>query len=222
MLRIQVTDDKYIEEKEKYILAKGGDGTLLHAINKFRYLNKPFFGEASGTVNFLMNKENRPTADYIKKTFHLIMVTIKYRKDGVDKSIQCQAFNDVMIGGNMNSWIEFEMEDQDELFGKFMGGGMIFSTPQGSTGINKNNHGVILPLDSNLWSITGDKTERKIEYVVAPRNITLKVKSRTPVTVWVDGINHVIDNVQSIFVKSGDTVEVIFNDFKSFQRKRRI
>jgi len=219
--KIIVEENKYIEVLEGYVFANGGDGTLLYAINKFKHLKKPFYGKASGTVNYLMNKEDKPIEGSFVKSFSLIKATVYYMEDNLNKEIVVEAFNDIMIGGNMNSWINFKIEDKDELFGEFFGGGIIFSTPQGSTGINKNNNGSILPLSSNLWSITGDKTERKIEYVVEPRQITVIAKSRTNVTLWCDGINHVIDNVQKVVLESGGTVEVIFNNFKEFQQKRR-
>ena len=49
---------KIITEYPEIIKAVGGDGTLLTAINKFSHLNKPFYGVAMGTVNFLMNKDS--------------------------------------------------------------------------------------------------------------------------------------------------------------------
>ena len=61
-------NNKYIEEKENYIEAKGGDGTLIKAIHKFKDKNKPFFGIAAGTFNFMMNDEDNiaPNCTYQK------------------------------------------------------------------------------------------------------------------------------------------------------------
>ena len=69
--------NKYIEEKENYVLAVGGDGTLIRAIHKFGKLKKPFFGVAAGTANFLMNEENEiniETSQILE--FNLLKVTI--------------------------------------------------------------------------------------------------------------------------------------------------
>lgn len=213
--------NKYIVENDNFISAFGGDGTLLRAINLFKDKGKPFFGVARGTVSFLMNKEQKPI-DVKTKTFNLIKVKVKYKNScDMELSKTFQAFNDVCIGGDMSTWIEFDVNEKDEFFGTFKGGGLIISTPQGSTGINKNNNGSVLPLSSNLWSITGDKTDRKIEVVMKPRKTVIKVKSRFDVKVWVDGTNHIVDGVTEVIITKGDSVKVMFNNYSEFKRKRR-
>jgi len=221
-------------EEADIIVCGGGDGTLLKAIKEYRHLKKPFWGHNAGTVGFLMN-EGYPDGfnlDYAVRKFQLIKARVHYTKSVrdmasvFDKEIEVvadfQAFNDVMIGGDMNSWIDFSVQEKDDFFGAFKGGGLIISTAQGSTGINQNNNGVVLPLSSKLWSITGDKTNRKIEYVIKPRKTVIEVNSRTPVTVWVDGANGIIKNVSKVEISKGDTVEVVFGNYNEFKRKRRI
>ena len=227
---------KHIDARNPVIVAKGGDGTLLKAINKFRQLGKPFFGIAAGTENFLMNSKMYKPRYYIdpkakRKRFTLIKVKVTALKVDEDSFKQeqpyehsetYQAFNDVMIGGDMNSWIDFNVHDKDRIIGKFKGGGLIFSTAQGSTGINKNNGGTILPLSSHNWVVTGDKTNRKIHYVLEPSHTSITCFSRKPITVWIDGANHIITNVTKIEISRGDVVTVIFNDYDDFKRKRKL
>jgi len=228
-------ENKYIRLYENVVVAKGGDGTLLRAINLYRHFQKPFYGINAGTVGFLMNSPRKEfeIEDSTIVEFKSIKVEVTYSKEVRDmasvnetKEIQVseifQAFNEVMVGGDMNSWIDFDVTEKDEIFSKFKGGGLIISTPQGSTGINKNNGGVILPLSSNLWSITGDKTNRNIEYVIPPRDMFIKAKSRTPITLWVDGSNHVVQGVSEIKVSEGDPVRLIFTDYDEFKIKRRL
>jgi NAD+ kinase len=219
--------NKYIQEQEKYIRAVGGDGTLLRAIKMHRDKNKPFFGVGAGSVNFLMNDEPFIAPDVKLKKFRLIKVMVTYKSyhrfDDDTFTImteEFQAFNDLMIGGNMNSWIEFNVHDKDRIVRTFKGGGLIVSTAQGSTGINKNNGGVILPLSSHNWSITGDKTNRNINYVLEPHKTKIDVQSRTPITVWVDGSNNVVKNVQSIEISKGDNIYLMFNNYDHFKKKR--
>jgi len=218
---------KYIQEQDDHIRVVGGDGTLLRAIKMHRDKNKPFFGVGAGSVNFLMNQDPWISKTAKAKKFNLIKVKVTYKSfhrfnDGTYSIMhkEFQAFNDVMLGGTMNSWIEFEVHDRDKIIRNFKGGGLIISTPQGSTGINRNNNGVILPLSSHNWSITGDKTNRKINYVIEPHKTLIKVSSRTPVTLWVDGANNIIENVQSIEVSKGNSVTVLFNNYNSFKKKR--
>lgn len=223
---------KFIKVYSSYIHAHGGDGTLLRAIFKYKDLGLPFFGSAGGTKNFLMNRSHCVEDNHTIKKLNTIKVKVLYKNlerdmssiddHYVDREVEFEAFNDVMIGGDMNSWVTFDVEEKDNFIGTFKGGGLIISTPQGSTGINKNNNGSIIPLSSNLWSITGDKTNRKIEYVIKPRKTSIKVDSRTPVTVWIDGSNKIIQNVKEVVVSKGTSVQVIFNDFHTFKTKRRL
>jgi len=230
--------DKYDSQKEIYIensiiFAKGGDGTLLRAIAHYKHLNLPFYGIAKGTVNFLMNDFKKINISLAKvKTFNLIKVKVLYKedfyyyKDGfkqvkkVQKEKKYQAFNEIMLGGTMNSWIDFEVKEKDNIIPNFKGGGMIISTAQGSTGINKNNKGVILPLSSNCWSVTGDKTNKNINFVLEPHKTEITVNSRTGVTLWVDGSNKVIQSVEKIILTKGKEVKVMFNEYNNFKTKR--
>jgi len=227
--------NKHIKRYENVIIAKGGDGTLLKAIKEFGDLGLPFWGINAGTVGFLMNEDHINYADVAKittKEFSRIKVEVTYVKSVrdmasiFDKDIEVtetfEAFNDIMIGGDMNSWISFDVTEKDEIFSKFKGGGLIVSTPQGSTGINKNNGGVVLPLSSTLWSITGDKTDRHIEYVIKPRKMTIKAQSRTDITLWVDGSNNIVKGVKSLRVMKGSKVRVMFGNYEDFKIKRRV
>jgi NAD kinase len=217
--------NKKIIDKGDYIIAKGGDGTLLKAINKFRHLNKPFFGVAAGTQNFLMNCKEDLAIDAKYKKFRMLKVKVTYENPEypiADTTEEFQAFNEVMIGGDMNSWIDFNVHDKDSIIGQFKGGGVIISTAQGSTGINKNNSGAILPLSSDQWYITGDKTNRHISVPIEPKRTSITASSRQNIKVWVDGSNHIIENVSKIEISKGDEVTVIFNNYHEFKRKRRV
>jgi NAD+ kinase len=218
---------KYIDARGDIIIAKGGDGTLLRAINKFKHLNKPFYGIGSGTINFLMNKKEKisKNATYIK--FNLIRATLSFEKNGLIVKKTFEAFNDIMIGSSasMNSWINFDLHDRenDLIFGDFKGGGLIISTAQGSTGINKNAYGAILPLNSDFWSIVGDKTNMRINHILNPQKIIVNASVRgAEIMVWIDGSSHIIHNVKDIKISKGKKVTVIFNNKKSFKQKRRV
>lgn len=221
---------KYIKETDTHIEAFGGDGTLLKAIKMHRDKGKPFFGIAGGTENFLMNREDfiHESASYEKFSLIKVNVTYTWETDDVNgfttvtDTKEFQAFNDVCIGGDMNSYIHFNIHDKDRILGKFSGGGVIFSTAQGSTGVNKNNHGSIMTLSSKNWIVTGDKTNRIIRYTINPDRTSITFDSRTPVTAWIDGANHIISNVKKVELSQGDEVIVIFNDYNSFKKKRRI
>lgn len=226
--------NSYIEGKSKcqikdaeLLVCGGGDGTLLKTIKHYRHLGIPFWGYNAGTKGFLMNDVFPSDSEFdpITKTFFMIQCEIHYRKisNGEFQEFKetFQAFNDICIGGDMNSWIDFKVQEIDGILGNFKGGGIIFSTSQGSTGINKNNGGTILPLSSDLWSVTGDKTNRRIHYALNPRETIIEVKSRNPVSVWVDGANDIIENVFKVKLTKGDPVKITFGNYSKFKKIRR-
>ena len=217
--------NKFIDAKGDVIIAQGGDGTMLKAINKFRHLNKPFYGIGAGTANFLMNPSTDAdiyeTAKY--KKFNLIKVEVTYRKNEIENITETfQAFNEVLMGGDMNTWAEYNVHDKDAIIGKFKGCGVSVCTAQGSTGFNMGNGGSVLPLSSDQWFVTSAFSKRNIRVPIEPKRTTITVESRASITVWVDGQNHIIKDVEKIEISKGDVVTVIFNDYDAFKRKRRV
>lgn len=218
--------NKYIEDIGDFIIAKGGDGTLIKAIHRFDHLNKPFFGIAAGTANFLMNEEaaiHFRTATTLE--FNLIKVDVYYKVEaGIFDNEEIKtvyAFNDVNIG-EFNGWIDFKCTHKENQIGNFKGAGILISTAQGSTGANKNNGGSIMSLNSHQWSVTGTMTNRRIDYMVDPDELTIETKSRGNVKINVDGKHFEADKVTKVVISKSDiTVKVIFNDIKKFQEKRR-
>ena len=225
-------NNKYIEEKENYILAVGGDGTLIRAIHKFGKLKKTFFGVAAGTANFLMNEENEiniETSQILE--FNLLKVEAHYTEIiddsfyGIYKETEkidiVYAFNDVIVG-EFNEWIDFKCEHQENILGNFKGAGLLISTAQGSTGANKNNHGTIIPLSSKHWAVSGVMTNRNINYVIEPNELIIELESRGNIKINVDGKHFERNNVYKVILNKSDiNIQVIFNDLKKFQDKRK-
>lgn len=219
---------KYILEKEEHIEARGGDGTLIRAIHMHKDKNKPFFGIAAGTLNFLMNNEDNILDTCTIKKLQLLNIEITYKEfitHGPNRGTKIitetiQAFNEVVIG-NFNAWIDFKSEHNESILGDFKGAAIIVSTAQGSTGANKNNNGTILSLSSKLLSVTGVMTNRRIDHCIDNTGLRIDCSSRGNIKIAVDGTYHIRDNVQSVLISRGDDIEVIFNDYKKFQEKRR-
>lgn len=212
--------EKYIQEFDTHIVARGGDGTLIRAIHMHGKKGKPFYGIASGTVNFLMNLEENVSVKAIAKKFQLLDIEIEYLENGNEKFERVQAFNDCIIG-EFNGWVEFKSEHSESILGDFKGAAVIISTAQGSTGANKNNNGTILPLGSKLLSVTGVMTNRKIDHVIENTGLFIECNSRGNVKIAIDGSYRVIDNVKNVKITRGSDVEVIFNDYDEFKRKRQ-
>ena len=208
---------KFIEEREDCIYARGGDGTLIRAIHMHKDKKKPFFGTAGGSLNFLMNEEEVILESAVTKKLQLLNVYI-ITLDG--EKIFKNAFNDVIIG-EFNAWIDFKTKHDESIIGDFKGAAMLISTAQGSTGANKNNNGTILSLSSKSLSVTGVMSNRRIDHCIDNTALEIKCSSRGNIKIAIDGSYFVQDNVESVLITRGEDVEVIFNDYEAFKRKRQ-
>ena len=226
----QYDPEKFIRIRKHYVHAHGGDGTLLRAISEHRHLGLPFFGTAAGTVNFLMNKNTDVSVEATYKTLKLIKIEVSHMTSQqfymttkyIEVTDTYYAFNDLVLGG-FNAWINFDCHHKDDILGFFKGSGLIIATAQGSTGANKNNHGTVLPLSSKDWAISGVMCNRNIDYVINPDPIKINVSSRNaPISIGIDGTQHLIKNVTSIKVTQDEEVTVIFNDYHDFKKKRQL
>jgi len=205
-------------EEADMIVVIGGDGTLVKAVHEYWRHDLPICGINGGTLGFLMNPVEFLDSVVTSKPNKMLDISlIELEVNGEHHSV----FNEVCVGGDMATWATFSLNDKYDLIGSVKGGGMIFSTPQGSTGINKNNGGTILPLESNLWSITGDKCERNVNHVITPREIHVTIDSRMPISLWIDGNYKRIDNVKSFIIRDGYIVSLAYYDFDLFLKTRR-
>lgn len=220
------------------IVIVGGDGTMLHAIDKYHKLNKIFLGIDRGTLGFLLNpaKNLAELTDILISDPHkliklrLIEILILTNSGEQKKDV---AFNDVfiksdtVISGKVKTFGEFASEK------RFRGDGLIVATSQGSTAYNRGAGGFILPLEEDLLAVTTicPQTE-KIQDVVemregdgtrpAPSSVAVfldKMHLRKPATLFVD--NRQYENVIGFFVSpSSYSVKLAFTKASNFQIKR--
>ena len=208
------------------IICVGGDGTLLKTVKRLGHLSKPIYGINAGTIGFLMNSITLEELDskvldynsnYKVQSLNTIEGTVHY--DG-GKIKTVHAFNEVGIGGDMSTWAHFKVQSKS-LPKKFKGSGVIISTAQGSTGVNKNNYGVVVPITNKDWVVTGDKTDILLSTVIKAKETIIEVESRQDIKVFVDGASGVIiDKVEKLIVRSGNRVKICFSDFSKFVEKR--
>lgn len=213
----QYDSNKTITEYPSFIEVRGGDGTLLTAINDYYDLKKPFYGIAGGTVNFLMNTSRNVSPDATVLTLPVLRARITLR-DRTTKVIY--AFNDFVIG-NFNAWATFDCRHKDRQLGTFKGSGIVISTAAGSTGMNKNNHGTTLSLDSTRWAVTGMQTNRRVNAVLKPSPLLIKCSSRGTTNIAADGTNELLEDISQVYITNGGSVQVIINDLEELQEKRQ-
>lgn len=210
-------------EEADMLLIGWGDGWMLSCMRKYHGLALPFFGINCGTLWFLTNKYctscvgrlETETLDTIEVSAMTVEVTTQ---DG--KKQQGVARNDVVIGGSVLDYSHFLLgyEDHER---KISGTWLVVSTPLGSTAYVANLWASLLPLESSLWSIVGIGTGAfRYEYIHT-QSLNIKVESRTPVHVWLDGYNNMIENIQEVSIRPGDqTARLSFLQSERFAERR--
>ena len=141
------------------VIALGGDGFLLQTLHEMLHLGRlcPVFGMNRGTVGFLMNewrieglreRVNKAKAFSVKP---LKMIATNVRGEKLTNP----AINEVSLlrETRQTAWIEVSVNGRVVL-PELVCDGVLVATPAGSTAYNLSAQGPILPLGSNLVTLT--------------------------------------------------------------------
>lgn len=138
-------------ENGDLIIAIGGDGTFLHAVNQTNFSKtKLYAGIHTGTLGFLQNlSENDAYAlledlsyeTEIKTRRILIPIISVSLVDG--RVLEFQTFNEILICGKDYSKIQFSEYVNDEFLQNVSGNGIIISSSTGDTARSRNAGGAI-------------------------------------------------------------------------------
>lgn len=156
------------------IVCVGGDGTILRAIHEhINELDKAvFFGVKAGHLGFFADYTEESLAELIHAlATHEFSIT-RYNllescvtSGGNEQHFFCLNEFQILSGSRT---IHLDVELDGLLFESFRGNGMVFSTPAGSTGLNKSLDGAIIdpsieavqitevaPINSNAYRTIG-------------------------------------------------------------------
>lgn len=133
------------------IIAIGGDGTFLHAVNQTNFSkDKVYVGVHTGTLGFLQNLSESDIYTLIKylsyeKELNTRKVPIPcicvVLSDGT--TLNYKAFNEVLVCGKDYTKIEFSEYIDGEFFQEVSGNGIIISSGTGDTAYSMNAGGAI-------------------------------------------------------------------------------
>ena len=139
------------------IVALGGDGLILHTLETYGKKNIPIYGMNRGTVGFLMNKYSK--IDLLNKINNAEITKISplkmEAKDISGKIYKGLAINEVSLlrQSKMTAKITINVNKKERL-SELVCDGVMVATPAGSTAYNLSANGPIIPLSSNLLSLT--------------------------------------------------------------------
>jgi NAD+ kinase len=162
-----------------FIVALGGDGTLISVTRRAYKFDKPILGINLGNLGFLTDINPDNVEEFLKKFLEgeyridkRMVIEIKYK----DKNLY--AFNDVVISKDViSSMINVKIDTNESFLNTYRGDGVIISTPTGSTAYNLSAGGpVVYPLTES-FIITPicphSLTQRPL---ILPSNFELKLK----------------------------------------------
>jgi len=136
-----------------FIVALGGDGTLISVSRRAYKFDKPILGINAGNLGFLtdINPDNIEEfiKDYLNGNSRIderMVIEIEY------KNKTLYAFNDVVISKDViSSMINIQVDTDERFLNTYRGDGLIFSTPTGSTAYNLSAGGpVVYPLTESF------------------------------------------------------------------------
>ena len=176
------------------VIAVGGDGTILRAIHDHidQLDSTIFFGVRSGHLGFFTDYtessidqliQDITNNQYSLTTFDLLEACVTH--DGKDTHFMC--LNEFQLISGVRT-ITLNLSLDENRFETFRGNGMVFSTPAGSTGLNKSLGGAIIdpslagvqitevaPINSNAYRTIGSpmvvNVSRHIEVTSEPTEL---------------------------------------------------
>lgn len=140
-----------------HVIALGGDGMMLQALNSTFETGTPVFGMNCGTVGFLMNDYS---PDGLIERIEAAEATIIHplemqATDNTGKTTTAHGINEVSLlrESHQAARIRISVDGVTRLE-ELVCDGVLLATPAGSTAYNFSAHGPIIPLGSEVLALT--------------------------------------------------------------------
>lgn len=131
-----------------FVIAVGGDGTILHSAKHAIFYDKPVLGINTGRLGYLAQVEPEQMEELLKRvvrgdyTIQQRML-LEVRVEG-SQTVH-YAMNDAVIAkGDLGRLVDLEIMGNQQPLGNFRADGVIFSTPTGSTAYSLSAGGPIV------------------------------------------------------------------------------
>jgi len=168
------------------IVALGGDGTMLHAIQRHWRLRVPFLGINAGHLGFLLNDHERmmvdefPPQPLVLRHMPLLFVEMQSADGAWHGGL---TFNDAWIerSTGQTAWLEVKIDGQVRL-SKVVCDGVLLSTAAGSTAYARAMGATPLLADTPAWLIVGSNVMQPMHWKSALLSLdaTIEVRNLAP------------------------------------------
>ena len=204
-------------------LVAGGDGFFLETMRAYRERGLPFFGLHCGTLWFLLNHiTDIDELPVLREDIHTISNNY-LEVTATDIHHQKHhhiAINDCVIGNSLLDYFQFVVENK-QVSEKISGSGLLISTPIWSTGYSLNNAVPLLPLSSDIRSISWLATRPFHYRTITPSALTIHIAGKSSCVVGCDGYGKIIPDVTKVVItQSIKTLDIAFCKDHDFQGKR--
>lgn len=183
--KILAKDFILTDKKPDLLLAVGGDGTLLHYIRELDYPTTPFLGVDAGGLGFFQEIASNNIADLIpilkKNKYSLQKLPLLELKNG--NQHVGYAFNEFAVERSSARAANLSLSIGGHKFEKFIGDGLIISTPQGSTAYSSAAGGAILPYDLSVFEVVPSNPHQSAIYQALRQPLILSGKTNLGVEV---------------------------------------
>lgn len=174
-------------EAVDFVLALGGDGTLLHAARLMAVDMVPVMGVNFGRVGYLCTAtegqmesalDRLITGQYVVEERAMIRATVFNRREEVWR---VDALNEVLIGGS-NRTLTLELQVDEQPIGEIVGDGIIIATRTGSTAYAMSAGGPVVLLESMVLVPSNAISSSLLAPTVLPMDCKISVHNKTKVT----------------------------------------
>ena len=172
-----------IDETFDFVLAIGGDGTILESAKLIGKMSTPIIGLNKGRLGFLANSST-DDINQILSNIKLSKFQISERTiiKGIVNGIEYNALNEISVSRkNTTSLITIETKLNQQFLNTYWADGLIVSTPTGSTGYSLSCGGpIIMPESKNLVLTPIAPHNLNARPLVIPddKEISISIKSR--------------------------------------------
>jgi NAD+ kinase len=193
------------------VVVFGGDGAMLHAIQEHMHLDKPFIGINAGTRGYLMNNTSEPDRFY--QSLPQVGFEELWLLEGLARTtageVTVYGFNDIWVerrtAQTLRMRITVDGSPQPPLL---VGDGILFCTPQGSTGYNLALRGKptcpsvpVLQVTPMACLIEKSPVSSLILSDSAVISVDFEQIHKRPGRLFHDGIHRIADPVQRLTVR---------------------
>lgn len=203
-----------------FIVALGGDGTMLRAIREHWRKRLPFFGVNAGHLGFLMNAPEQvlqapfPPQDVIFRQLPLLYVEIETDNGEIHSTY---AFNDAWVerATSRSAWLDIHVNGIPRL-PRLVSDGALVSTAAGSTAYARSMGASPLLADTPAWLLVGSNVMEPANWKSALLSTDAHVEIKClepqfrPVIAYVDGIAQGKVRTLSARLSRAATVEIAF------------